>query len=152
MPILPLALTIAAGVGFGRDMKSGFRQFLSLGMAAIILVANGVTGYAAYAAHDDHVDIGHVVGIQADHHHHHDGEFASETSILLCGFSGSCDEEPGEARGHIHIYYFESPWVAPSDEKLNFVSTSEDVPIPRASPPLLEGPSYSLLRPPRATL
>ena len=133
-------------------MKWRFRHFLSVAMAAVILLASGVTGYAAYAAHDGHVDLGHIVGIQADHHHHHHGDFVSETSVLICDVSGSCEEEPCDARGHIHISGFEAPALAPSDGKPNYSPASDDVPSPRASPLILEGPCYSLLRPPRATL
>ena len=134
------------------DMVRGFRKLVSLGMAAAIFLASGVTGYAAYAAHDGHVALGHALGQQADEHDHHHRGFSSQVDILLCDIHGSCDEEPGDARTHVHVSHFGSPAVTPGDAGLAFADNSVVVPTCIDSSPLLDSPSYPLLRPPRLAL
>lgn len=136
-------------------MRMRFRHCLSLAMAAVIVLASGITGYAAYtahAAHDGDVAVGHAHGYQAGSDDHHHGGLMSKTYVLLCDIHGSCDEEPGETRTHVHVSCCGAPAVAPSNGGLNFTAHSEVVPIsPNSSAPL-DNLSYPLLRPPRAAL
>lgn len=134
------------------DMMCGFRKLVSLSMAAAIFLASGATGYATYATHDGHVALGHALGQQADNHDHHHGGFTNQVYILLCDIHGSCDEEPGESRTHVHVSYFGSPAVSPGDAGLAFADHSEVVPTCLDSSPLLDSPLYPLLRPPRLAL
>ena len=137
------------------EMVRGFRKLVSRGMAAAILLASGATGYATYAtyaAHDGHVALGHALGLQADNHDHHHGDLTSQVYVLLCDIHGSCDEEPGETRTHVHVSFFGSPAVAPGDVGLAFADHSELVRTGLDSPSLLDSPSYPLLRPPRLAL
>lgn len=40
---------------------------LSLALVAVMVLASGVTAYAAHAVHEEHVKLGHIVGHQIDH-------------------------------------------------------------------------------------
>jgi hypothetical protein len=123
---------------------------LSLALVVVMVLASGVTSYAAYAAHDEHVKFGHIVGHQIDHDHHHGGAF-SQTYVLLCDVHASCEDDHGDARGHVHIC-FEAPALTQGEGKLAFPSLAKDELSAYASSPLLDNPSSPLLRPPRATL
>lgn len=140
-------------------MRWGFRHFLSVALAAAIVLASGATGYAAYVPHDGHAGLAHILGGKVGHHHHHEDDHrhhdaagATSTAVLLCDVHASCDVEPGDAASHCHVSSLSSPGVAPGDCGLIFAALLGDKPIAFAAFPLHQGRSDPLLRPPTALL
>jgi hypothetical protein len=134
-------------------MKKGLRRFLSQFMAAVIVLASGATGYAAYVPHGDHAGIVHILGDQVAHHHgHHGHEIGDQARVLLCDVNASCDAEPGDGAAHVHASCIGSPGLAPGDCDLNFAGGAGEKPSASAALPFLQDLTFSLLRPPRIAL
>jgi hypothetical protein len=128
-------------------MELVFHKLVRLAAALVIILASGPTGRAAYAAHDHDVPVAHAIGQHADHHHHRHGGIPT---ILHCD-EAWCDQEPGGTQNHEHIVFSMSPAIAPDIASLILTERSEARAIPLGASLLLDGPSYPLLRPPRAS-
>jgi hypothetical protein len=145
-----LRLTLRRPMGLPTGMM-GKGYWLSRLMVVVMILASGSYGLAAYAAHDDHMTLGHVTGAQAQHDHHHDHHHSGNIRLgtLQCDLGGACDQ-PADQKGHVHLTFSMYLAIAPSDAGLNLADHSEAMALPLGASPLLDSPSYPLLRPPRA--
>jgi len=132
-------------------MSAKARLWLIRLLAAAFVVAGSLNGYVSFPAHDGHVGIAHALGFgAAAHHHTHDHASGDHATVSLCHSEAPCQEEPGNAAGHVHVSCCVSVAVAPADFLMERLEAHGSLRVDQgsASPP--GQLFYPLLRPPRA--
>lgn len=115
-------------------------------MVIVMLVASGLTGFAASAEHDHQVNPSHVFTHTPDDHRH-DGWVGKLTSLLTCHSEAACSDEPAKSAEHVHVSF--SLAAIASNLQWLYATPSSDAPVAPASHLHASRQFYPLLRPPR---
>jgi hypothetical protein len=120
-------------------------------MVAVMLLASGLTGYAASAAESDHAGHSHAPGLGVGHHDHDDWP-GRHSSVFLCQLDDSCGNEPAHSREHVHVSCCVTALMTTNSGEFNRFAPADNglIATPLSLP--ISHLSYPLLRPPRIAL
>lgn len=131
-------------------MELSIRLWLTRLLVAAIALGGGLNGYAAYASHDDHDAVAHVLGMESGKHDHKNFQTSgSRTYVLFCEDEASCHEERGNTTSHVHVSCCSPFAVTTGEFTVASLPASAVIDLAPGPQSLLGEVVYPLFKPPR---